>query len=246
MEAFPVINIPTFTIIRGEDHTFHFDPPHGSVALINALAIRYPLEPNLESQMRRALLEFIATESQDEPISRESPPPTSYDSGGTSSSPILPTPPFRELKSDSPELPKPRQQQTRRKSQYTVKKRQKVAEVRKRGACEYHREKKLECNCIFQNMDDTTAQDNIDRSSYPSTGGANYSAQYTLLSPQPEKMGQQDEHKGNNFSFYNLIPNEAPIGEAGDASQVPDNNINYFPSTTHDPTPSMWSNVTWP
>ncbi|PVH87792.1 hypothetical protein DL98DRAFT_222272 [Cadophora sp. DSE1049] len=144
MEPRPYIPIPTFKIIRGDDLTFHFDPPHGSVALINALAIRYPLEPDLESQMRRALLEFIATESQNHPASRQSPPPPSNDNDSIPGNPKDPTLPRRDSRSESPEIPIARQQQAKAKSRYTVKKRRKVAEVRKRGACEYHRKKKLE------------------------------------------------------------------------------------------------------
>ena len=109
--------------------------------LINALAIRHPLKPNMESQMRRALLDFIATESQTQLASGQSPPPPSVGNYAISSTP---TPPRRHSRSQIPELTITHQRQAKGKSRYTVKKRRKVAEVRKRGACEYHRKKKLE------------------------------------------------------------------------------------------------------
>ena len=141
MDLIPYKSIPTFRIIRGDDLALNFDPLHGSVELINALAVRYPLEPNLESQMRRALIEFIATEGQTELASSHSSPPASVENYAV---PRTTIPPRRYSSSGSPELNIPHQRQAKGKSRYTVKKRRKVAEVRKRGACEYHRKKKLE------------------------------------------------------------------------------------------------------
>ncbi|KAG4433187.1 hypothetical protein IFR05_011322 [Cadophora sp. M221] len=245
METCPSTSVPTFTIIRDDDLTLHFHPPHGSLALINALAIKYPLEPDLESQMRRALLEFITIESQSEPSSRQSPTLSPDDNDGSLNDHMSITPPQRtsnlpQTSSESPELSicKPRQQQAGRKSRYTPKKRRKVAEVRKHGACDYHREKKLECNCLFQRIPDTAESSGID------PGLRTESIPYN---PQLEPTVQQDNRQGNNFPFYNFDQDMASSSgiQTANFPQLSSTDITYFPSSTQPPTPSTWPEASW-
>ncbi|KAH9222273.1 hypothetical protein DL95DRAFT_402247 [Leptodontidium sp. 2 PMI_412] len=253
MEACPSTSIPTFAIIRDDDLTLHFHPPRGSVALINALAIRYPLEPDLESQMRRALLEFISIESRSGPPSKQSPTLSPDNTDGSLNSQMSVTSPQRafnplQTSSESPELAnfKPRQQQSGKKSRYTHEKRLKVAEVRKHGACDYHREKKLECNCLFQKMPDTATYNNLDLG--PHTGDPVLDNTQDIPSQlRPDPMVQQDEHQGNDFPFYNFDQDMASSSgiQPDNFPQLPNGNITYFPSFTQPPTPSTWVDTPW-
>jgi hypothetical protein len=54
---------PNYIITRRQDLSFQFNPPVGSLELANALAFKYPLEPDLESQLRRALLDHLGSEN---------------------------------------------------------------------------------------------------------------------------------------------------------------------------------------
>ena len=148
--TFSKLLLPSFTITRRDDGTFQFVPPHGSRELINALALTYPLEPDLENQIRRALLEFIAAE----PMQEQSPPMLAHRS--TEDGHPLDPPDFKpsqailkqshtsaNLCEVTSHCSQP-VERVRRKSRYTSPKRLKVAEVRKYGACDLHRKKKSE------------------------------------------------------------------------------------------------------
>jgi hypothetical protein len=56
---------PKYSITRGEDNSFQWEPPIRSRELANALSYRYPLEQSLQEMMRRAILDFLATEGQE-------------------------------------------------------------------------------------------------------------------------------------------------------------------------------------
>ncbi|KAH7369638.1 hypothetical protein BKA65DRAFT_2865 [Rhexocercosporidium sp. MPI-PUGE-AT-0058] len=265
MEPCPSTSIPTFTIIRDDDLTLRFHPPHGSLALINALAIRYPLEPNLESQMRRALLEFISVETLNRPASKEPHRFSHDDNPILSNGDVTVAPEPLHTSSGNPELPnsKPRRQQAGRKSRYTPKKRRKVAEVRKLGACDYHREKKLEvyilfsfvtslqphtsqCNCLFQKIPDTTEYNNLDPS-LPHAQVSNNSNESMSYSLRPKFAIQKDEYQGNEFPFYSFDHGMASSSgvQAGNFPQLSNSDLTYVPSATQPPTPSTWHSDPW-
>ncbi|KAE9376362.1 hypothetical protein N431DRAFT_554813 [Stipitochalara longipes BDJ] len=129
--------IPSYTITRRQDLSFQFNPPVGSVELANALAFKYPLEPNLETQLRRALLDRLESENiisstiEQRHLGNYTPKATSTNDGRA------PTKNWK-ITTGNPALHK------KKRSPYTNDKRKKVSEVRKRGACENHRTKKLE------------------------------------------------------------------------------------------------------
>ncbi|CZR57662.1 uncharacterized protein PAC_07551 [Phialocephala subalpina] len=85
----PVLLVPgvhDYRITRGLDLSLQFDPPIGSLELANALSYRYPMEQNLESKMRRAILDHLDTEHQPNP--ELSPGATSADPTSSTSAGI--------------------------------------------------------------------------------------------------------------------------------------------------------------
>lgn len=128
--------VPNYKITRRPDLSFQFDPPVGSLELANALAIKYPLELGLESQLRRALLDHLESDHSTSPTSGQLtsmyPPPESASNDQT-----IPARPWR-ITTGNPAGSK------RKRSTYTRTKRKKVAEVRRLGACPEHRKKKTE------------------------------------------------------------------------------------------------------
>jgi hypothetical protein len=131
-----------YTITRRQDLSFQFNPPVGSLELANALAFKYPLEPDLESQLRRALFDHLGSGNIRSSTAEQS---TSEQRHLDISTPkVTPTNDIKkkakkwEITTGNPALSK------RKRSTFSNAKRRKVSEVRQRGACEYHRTKKLE------------------------------------------------------------------------------------------------------
>ncbi|KAH7369640.1 hypothetical protein BKA65DRAFT_2884 [Rhexocercosporidium sp. MPI-PUGE-AT-0058] len=152
----PQSHIPCYKIARRADPSLQFDPPAGSIELANALSLRFPLEASLEDQMRRAILLFHDSDqlnpkslqlgyvqySMAVPVLAESSSsPNLPDSTIASEAPSYSTTPQKIISGKSAE-PK------RRKMRYDTSKRTKVAAVRKRDACPFHKAKKIECTCF--------------------------------------------------------------------------------------------------
>jgi hypothetical protein len=135
---------PNYIITRRQDLSFQFNPPVGSLELANALAFKYPLEPDLESQLRRALLDHLGSENIIYSTAEQSPSEQRHldilTLKATPANDVRDTAKKkkREITTGNPALSK------RKRSTFTNAKRRKVSEVRKRGACEYNRTKKLE------------------------------------------------------------------------------------------------------
>jgi hypothetical protein len=133
--------IPSYTITRRQDLSLQFNPPVGSVELANALALKYPLEQNLESQLRRALMDHLGSEPSISPTTGQPPSgmssPKAFDDDEKT-----PADSWR-ITTGNPAVLK------RKRSTFDRAKRKKVAEVRKRGACEVHRRKKTEVGHLF-------------------------------------------------------------------------------------------------
>jgi len=138
---------PNYIITRRQDLSFQFNPPVGSLELANALAFKYPLEPDLESQLRRALLDHLGSEniiySTAEQSTSEQRHLDILTVKATPANDVRKTAKKWEITTGNPALSK------RKRSTFTNAKRRKVSEVRKRGACEYHRTKKLEVRIFF-------------------------------------------------------------------------------------------------
>lgn len=162
----PQLSLPTYSITRREDLSLQFHPPVGSLELANALSLKYPTAGSLMEQILLAQVEHIRSESQSGEFfsnSAKSQSPASH--ADLASSPFLtassaltaaPTTSNGSSNSGSPTtiwnvtngLP---EQPKRRKAAYSVEKRRKVARVRKIGACEQHRRKKIEVRKCCQN-----------------------------------------------------------------------------------------------
>jgi hypothetical protein len=128
-------HIPSYTIIRRQDLSFQFNPPIGSLELANALALKYPLELGLESQLHRALLDHLESEHNISPTIGQL---SGMYSPQASAANHRKAPTAWRITTGNPTEFK------RKRSTFTHLKRKKVAEVRKRGACEHHRRKKIE------------------------------------------------------------------------------------------------------
>ncbi|KAE8448209.1 hypothetical protein EG329_009639 [Mollisiaceae sp. DMI_Dod_QoI] len=133
-----------YTITRQEDLALRFNPAIGSLELANALSYKYPMEPDIEHKIRRAILDHI----KDENAEASNLLARSFSAGFTTmvfdSTRIPPTQQHlnRNWSVATGEPTKPKK---KKKSKYSATKRKKVAEVRKRGACDYHRKRKTEC-----------------------------------------------------------------------------------------------------
>ena len=111
--------------------SLQFDPQVGSIELANALAFKYPLEPDLESQIRRALVDYWTSEytsSTSGQLLQPSPTTTSVETKILTSR--------WEITTGDPSDRK------RKRARYNDAKGKKVAEVRKHGACAFHRKRK--------------------------------------------------------------------------------------------------------
>jgi hypothetical protein len=145
--------VPSYVISRRTDLSFEWVPPLGSRELANALGMKYPFEASLERQMQRAIHEFIISEERSRnngPLNQDgtssNPPPSPNRTNSTSSVAVPPR--HSEIFAGSMNTwnvttGEPVERKVRRAS-YDGKKRRKVAEVRRYGACDFHRKQKTE------------------------------------------------------------------------------------------------------
>lgn len=139
MSQAPDPEIFGYTITRQDDKTLQFSPAIGSVELANALSYKYPLEPDLESKLRRAILDYVREENTANSISAQSSNivvvPTQTSPGRPKSTVFTTT--WSITTGISPR---------RKRKKFDPETRKKVAEVRKRGACKNCRRRKVACN----------------------------------------------------------------------------------------------------
>jgi hypothetical protein len=140
--------IPTYTITRRADLSLQFQPPVGSRDLANALSIKYPFAESLQKQIDHAILDYIASERplqkpkiplHDGPCENLDDQPSSMKTPKRDPSPLLINSVLITPRSTGRPVGK-----GRKRSKFDLDKRQKVAGVRKAGACAYHRKKKTE------------------------------------------------------------------------------------------------------
>lgn len=146
LPIFPMANsinseIPGYTITRHDDLSLHFYPSISSLELANALSYKYLMEPDLEKKIRRTILDHIIKENEQQVASSSS----SNKHSGTSSMLVTNASHNASTKHtnwriETGEPIEPR----RKKAAYCVTKRKKIAQVRQRGACAYHRKRKQE------------------------------------------------------------------------------------------------------
>lgn len=132
-----VPGVHEYRIIRGPDLSLQFDPPTGSLELANALSYKYPLEPDLKSKMQRAILDHLTGEQQSIPDTSPDSMPSTFSANGTGSMDSSANTTWDVTTGNPP-------QKKRKKSAYSDMKRQKVARVRKRGACPSCKRRKVE------------------------------------------------------------------------------------------------------
>jgi len=135
----PGVRIPSYSITRRPDLSLQFNPPVGSLQLANALAFKYPLELDLESQIRRALMDYWESECNMSSTTGKRDPDMYPPKIATANDNERPANQWK-ITTRNPE-------RKRKRSTFTNAKRKKVANVRKLGACDYHRKKKVECTC---------------------------------------------------------------------------------------------------
>lgn len=133
--------VHNYRITRGLDLSLQFNPPIGSLELANALSYRYPMVQDLESKMRRAILDHLNTENQHpemRPGATSIDPTSSISAGNRTSLMDSNSNTSWNIVTGNPLKRK------RKKSAYSDTKRKKVAGVRKRGACPSCRRRKVE------------------------------------------------------------------------------------------------------
>jgi len=66
------LEIFEYRITYAPDHTLQWDPPTSSKELAIALSYHFPLEPDLESKMRAAMVRFLSSKNSSPTLNRDS------------------------------------------------------------------------------------------------------------------------------------------------------------------------------
>lgn len=148
-------DILTYAISRLPDQSLHFVPLAGSRELANALSFKYPMEANIENMMRRAIMDYINQEDQTTPGQSSMNCQTSDDYSGLMQHAFLASTSILTCTQNNKDwhvITGRLFEQKRKKAPYGESKRNKVAEVRKRGACKGCRRRKVEV-CLHCSKD---------------------------------------------------------------------------------------------